>query len=383
MKVAILGPSTSALEMTSKLQELGASVRLFWSGESNKEKISKLKTDGLVISHPWLRVTKRFLLPGQLPTTGTRFSDLFRVTYQVDPASMIEKSKVEQPELYEKMSEDFLTSLSGKLEMFEDFDVVIDASPRIARETMGPGGAAVGEPKLRPGSFLVMRESTDIASWVGEAQEVAIIGSGHFACEAILGLKSWLNGNDGRRAFVVTAETNPFENAQEELKKFIKDENQIQQEALRQHALKDQEWLELDDFIKVKKPRPEIPIPRLVVFSGHVLTATDQLVDKSRTFLTCETLPWARGQVQPENNEVELKTVGVDKLIAATGTRIPVERFQGLDLQFSSNQKQSRSSDGSHPEIGFFTLGADGDSNLQLSIVSSLTKLFSRTGAQE
>lgn len=382
MKVAILGPSLSALEMTLKLHELGASVRLFWTGESYKQELTTLASEGVVVKHPWLRVTKRFLLPGQQPKTGTRFSDLFRVTFQVDPTPIVEKSKIEQPELYEKMSEDFLTSLSGKLEMFEDFDVVIDASPRVPRESMGPGGQAVGESKLRTDTVMVMRPEADIASWVKDSQEVAIIGAGRFAQEAILKLQSWLNGNENRRAFVVTTETEPFKNTSAEFQKFISSENALQQEALKQHSMNDQAWLELDDFVKAKKPRPEIPIPRLVIFSGHVLTAIDQLVDKTRTFLTCETLPWEQGKVQPENNGVELKTVGVDKLIVATGTRIPMERFQGLDLLFSSDQKNPRSHDGTHPEIGFFSLGQEGSSEQQLGIINSLTKLFTRAGAQ-
>lgn len=375
MKVAILGPSLPALSIATQLHELGASVRLFWPGDRALPGVQALAEAQVVVPHPWVRVTKRFALPGVLPAGKSRFNDLFRVAYQVDPTPIIEKGKLEQPDVYEKMSEDFLSSLTGKLEMFEDVDVVIDASPLVARKTMGPGGAAVGEHKLREGTTFVM-EGESPANWVNEAHEIALIGAGESAQEALLSLKDWLN-QAGHRVFVITAETRPFQKVRDTFRKFLTHENALQQSEIQKQQVLEAEWLELDDFIKAKKPRPEVPIPRLVVFSGHVVTAADQLVDKTRTFLTCETLPWAEGEVHPENNGVPLKTIGVDKVIVASGHKRAWERFEGLDLQPSADQKDSRSKDGSHTEVGFYTLGETGDER-QSQILISLSKLFSR-----
>lgn len=382
MKVAVLGPSPAARQIAQKLHELGASVRLFWpSTEGYTPELAALQQDGVLVGHPWLRVTKRLLLPGQRPGTQSRFVDLFRVTYQVDPTPIIEKGKAEQPEVYEKMTEDFLASLTGKLEMFEDVDVVIDAAPGVLRGTMGPGGLAVGEAKLREGSHLVLGPGVDLDSWIGDAREVAVIGAGHWGQEALLQLEAWL-ALPGHRLFVVTSEVRPYQTEiSAALERLLKREAHHQEQELRTFMEREREWQELDDFVKAKKPRPELPIPRLVVFSGHVVTAADELVDKSRTFLTCETIPWAPGEVQPENNGVELKTIGVDRVLVATGTRRAWERFQGLDLLASADGKDARSEDGSHPEVGFYTLTAHGSAARQLSIIQSLEKLFSRVGA--
>ena len=381
MKVAVLGPSLAALQITKKLHELGASVRLFWGPGEVTAELEQLRTANVVNFHPWARVTKRFLLPGQIPSEKTRFADLFRVSYQVDPNPIIEKSKSEQPEIYEKMTEDFLSSLTGQLEMFEDVDVIIDASPALPLMTMGPGGMAVGESKLRAGTHFVMHEGAPVQEWLGDSREIALIGAGRLGQAALLSLASWLE-QPGHRVFVITTESLPFQKVNPEMQNLLQREAQVHQQELQEYAKKDAEWLGLDDFIQAKKPRPEIPIPRMVVFSAHAVTAADQLVDKTRTFLTCETLPWEQGQMHPENNGLELKTIGVDKVIVATGTRRRWENFQGLDLIPSSDGKDARSPDGTHPEVGFYTLGdREPSSARQLEIINSLQKLFSRVGA--
>lgn len=378
MKVAILGPSTSALEIAQKLHELGASVRLYWGPDRSSPALAALREANVIVPHPWARVTKRFLLPGATPPSKNRFSDLFRVVHLVDPKPIIERGMAEQPEVYEKMSEDFLSSLTGQLEMFEDVDVVIDAAARVPRMSMGPGGVAVGESKLREGSHVVMQGQTNLREWVGQVREVAIVGAGEQACHALLQLKDWLDAHVNNRVFVITAETTPFDKPSSEMQAFLTHEATLHAKELELHKVSDAAWLELDDFIQAKKPRPEIPIPRFVVFSGHVVTAADQLVDQSRTFLTCETMPWIKGEMHPENNGLDLKTIGVDKVIVATGTRRSWERFQGLDLLAASDGKDSRSPDGSHPEVGFFTLPAEDASERQLQIIHQLQKLFSR-----
>jgi len=75
------------------------------------------------------------------------------------------------------------------------------------------------------------------------------------------------------------------------------------------------DWQELDDFVQVKIPRPSEPIPRLNFFSGHNVTAIDELIDRKRMFLTLEKPEFRNGKKHPENNNVELKTVGVDQIL--------------------------------------------------------------------
>jgi hypothetical protein len=386
MKVAVLGPSDAALEITRALIDLGASVRLFWRPELHTEELIELHRQDVLIAAPWTKVTKRFLPAGVVPKDKTRFLDLFRVSFQVNPEAMINQGLIDQPEVYQKLSDEFMASLKSQLEMFEDVDVVIDASTLKTRRTLGPGGPAVGESRLRPGTFAFAKDESDWSQWVRESQEIAVIGDGRQAAEILCSLKTWWS-KKSKRIFLVSASENPFaqfmkENhgdLNRELHSFLKSAQDEHHEALQVWEKNLAEWQELDDFVRAKKPKPEMPIPRLVIFSAHMLTGVDQLVDKSRSFLTLETIPWLTGQMQPENNQMELKTIGVDLIIGATGTARDWSKFHGLDLQPSSDGKYAREKNGSHPEMGFFTLG-EGKS-AQEEILTQLKTLFSPRGA--
>ena len=379
MKVAILGPSKAALSMTHQLLELGASVRLFWPAELTQE-LAALHAQGVLIPSPWQQVTKRFLLAGQKPSVQSRFADLFRVSYLINPEPLIEQSREDQPEVYEKLTAEFMASLKRQLEMFEDVDVVIDASPGVTRRELGPGGPAIGESRLREGTIAYGTEVSDWPTFIGNSQEVALVGDGEQAARVLLSLQNWWQSKS-HRIFHISVSSTPFANLTGPLKAqvqaFLQAAEAEQNAALQVWEKALAEWQELDDFIKAKKPRPEQPIPRYVVFSGHIVSGVDQLVDKSRTFLTIETSPFVTGVVQPENNQLELKTIGVDRVIGATGTRRPWERFHGLELQFSADQKDARDSQGTHPELGFFSLPGNDEGSRQSAIIAQLQKLFS------
>jgi hypothetical protein len=94
------------------------------------------------------------------------------------------------------------------------------------------------------------------------------------------------------------------------------------------------EWQQLDDFVQAKIPRPVEPIPRLVFFSGHNATAVDQLIDKKRLFLTLEKPDFREGLKQPENNLLDLKTIGVDRVLVA----LDFER-KPLEINLSPDEK--------------------------------------------
>jgi hypothetical protein len=385
MKVAVLGPSNAALEITRELINLGASVRLFWRAELHTEELIEWHRQDILIAAPWTKVTKRFLPAGVTPKDKTRFLDLFRVSFQVDPEAMITQGLIDQPEVYQKLSDEFMASLKSQLEMFEDVDVVIDASALKTRRTLGPGGPAVGESRLRAGTYAFAGDEANWSQWAREAQEIAVVGDGREAAEILCSLKTWWS-KKSKRIFLVSASENPFaqfmkENhgdLNRELHSFLKTAEAEHHDALQVWEKNLAEWQELDDFVRAKKPKPEMPIPRLVIFSAHMLTGVDQLVDKSRSFLTLETIPWLTGLMQPENNQMELKTIGVDLIIGATGTTRDWSKFHGLDLQPTSNGKFARDSKGTHPEKGFFTLGAE--LGAQEEILSQLKTLFSPRG---
>ena len=181
--------------------------------------------------------------------------------------------------------------------------------------------------------------------------------------------------------FVMSDEAKPFaafiENAREEVKNRLmnlleKMESDFRREADEFHVQL-REWQELDDFIRVKKAKPVEPIPRLVFFSGHNVTAVDQLIDRRRMFLTLEKPDWRQGLRQPENNDQDLKTIGVDMVFVANGLR---------KISVSEHLRPD--------EVGFFVIhphrpsfkdGWQEDLNELDKIEKNIFKLFSPAGS--
>lgn len=377
MKIAVLGPSPEALHITLDLIRLGASVRLFWQSMLTSEVEKELYQQDILIPAPFKSVTKRFLTLGETPQGRSRFADLFRVSYDVSQQERVEEAQAEQPEVYERFTQDLMNSLKSRLELFEDFDVVIDATPSKLVRTIGPGGPCVGESYLREGSLFHLDTLEALLSDM-KAQEIAIVGDGRVAAAMLVRLKDWWTQSRGR-IFLITNQGQPFEHylkksADPALRQFL-DLAQTEQTKAMEHFKKElAEWDELDDFVKVKKTKPSEPIPRLVFFSAHLVTAADQLIDSPKTFLTLETSPWNEAQVQVENNQIDLKTIGVDAVIGACGTYRDHSNFHGLNLSLSLDKKIAGNAEGNHPEVGFFTLQSPSQRE---AILQNLFTLFS------
>jgi hypothetical protein len=368
MKLAIIGASPLALEAALRFHWHGASLTLFldqalphgaalglkagdyrsplgeraiaatgkgaesasfswetWAETYAAPVISFLGQHQAVRSHPVVSVTKRFLSPTEEIPGRSRFHDLFRVIFLVEPQQFIEEQKAQDPEKYQRLSAELVGSLQTSIEMFEDFDLVLDLRWPDTTASLSPTGRALGEgrisqDKLCYGPAGVHRLTTGDLT---ELRELALVGSGYLAASALIALEHWL-GDERSRLFLVTTEEDPFaavlSTARPEFARALERvlnaaESKFKAEADEfQQKLRD--WQELDDFIRAKKPRPVEPLPRLVFFSGHNATAVDELIDRRRLFLTLERPDFREGKKHPDNNLVELKTIGVDKILA-------------------------------------------------------------------
>ena len=368
MKLAILGSSPIALETAVRFHLHGASLTWFNASEGQlhfafasghlnwetttselgweliKEKPAEqfspelwtqkylnpltqiLKSGQEVKTHPVLSITKRYLGLDEDIKGKSRFLDLFRVIFQVNPAEFIDKQKDSDPEMYEKLNAEFVQSLQSHIEMYEDFDVVIDVREATLAQSLGASGKALGEARISPQHISYGAEamrSGSIMDPKGAVREMALIGSGELAVETLLCLQDWMK-DIHTRLFVVTHESEPFEeflksavnSTKEKFQALLSDmQNEWESERETFH-IKLREWQELDDFVQVKIPKPAEPIPRLNFFSGHNVTAVDQLIDRKRLFLTLEKPDFREGKWHSENNELDLKTVGVDHVLA-------------------------------------------------------------------
>ena len=285
------------------------------------------KFSGDVAIRPFrvLRAHKRLLALHENIPGKTRLIDLFRVVYQ-------------RPER------------DG--EECEDFDLVVDATgPNDRARPLGASGTwAMGEFKAR---HLIHYGEGVFEHWskISKTARVAIVGSGVRAARALLALK-----NSDCKLTLVTPEREPFREVEmilpgrwiECVLRFL---NGQREEWQRETGLWEaglRSWRELPDYERAKIPRPEMPTQRLTVLSGYSVTAVDKWEDREGLFLTCETEDW-RGGGGPA-----LKTLSVDRVIAAGGVKPTNPVFEGLASQRAGERGLSR-------EPGFYRLGQRGE----------------------
>jgi hypothetical protein len=281
--------------------------------------------------HQVISVTKRFLAPQEEIAGSSRFRDLFRLIYQLNPEEFIGQQKENDPETYKRLSEEFIQSLQSSLEMYEDFDLVIDLRDEDLSSSVAVTGRALGENRIGKDmisyGYEALRKARSMKP-VPELRELCLVGSSDLAAEILLSLREWLD-EPRSRLFLISHEEDPFKSFLSECKDSTKNQFQSLIEKLDQEFERDvnefhtklREWQSLDDFVQVKIPKPVEPIPRLVFFSGHNVTAVDQLIDRRRIFITLEKPDFRQGFRHPENNHLDLKTLGVDEVLVANELR--------------------------------------------------------------
>lgn len=317
-----------------------------------------------------LRVHKRFLDLSEEVLGKGRFYDLFRLVFTGDTETALQEQKEEYPEFFEKMSPDLLDSLKEPLEFFEDFDMVIQATGVLQNpRAMGAGDTcAIGELGERAKSLLHYFQPfqplpDDCSSWT---KNVAIIGSGASAVMALSELKEW---SVGRHITLITSEEVAFEKLRsgqvgpsqslvKELDFFLQ---QIRDRDLAEKQIfieELQKWEDLDDFVKVKVKKPLPPRGAFSIYSGVNVTAVDKLYDRPGIYLTLEWPDFRRPHL-PEgvNPSQNLLTYAFDGIIVACGYRMETLPFKNLRIRNQFDEKTTCSEDGTHPEVGFYTLG--------------------------
>lgn len=299
MKIAVLGNGAYASEIVEYLQGLGAMVKWYAKGVegATQKKI--------------LRVHKRFLSLNETPETG-RLTDLFRIIFEQNPSDEItQQMQGDNKDIFEKLTDFEMDYLKSRFESFEDFDLIIDTNtPRYAGMD---GVQAIGESTLE---LKYAQEKWSLPDQTGS--EIAIVGEAFIDQKNIDNLIDWLIEGKGRnRVFYISDNGDPLSNSeyQEALSRLEEFEQKRVGEFLSQ--LKD--WEKLEDYEKVKIPKPEDPIPTLVYFSGHNITAISKLSDQDRLYITCEIPAWRKVIKGEDNARRSLKTIAVDDLWVCQG----------------------------------------------------------------
>jgi hypothetical protein len=415
MKLAIIGSNEVAIRVAKQFDSLGAALTLFYTpkaDQSSKYKqllnsysdldsvddfnleveIEHIRKKHLVRPNELLRVQKRYLTKNEIISGHTRMHDLFRIVYLMNPQNVLNEQKESSPEVFENLDETTLDSLSKTMEGYEDFDLVIDCTIlNGVSNWLGASGPAIGETTLKEHTDL--KYGVDALESLPEIKdreaffEVGIIGSGKLAAILLIELEQKIINNQ-IRAFIITTEENPFDELKSEghllLNKKLADSlNLIESEfekKINKFKAKLTEWDEHEDYVKAKIPRPTEPIPAVVYFAAHSVTGIDRMVDRNRFFLTCEAPEFRSSGVQKENNQIELKTIGIDYCLVATGNQADESLYQYIQSSFQDNAKSTSIDGHTHRETGFYTLKSAESFPLseQLdSITANIMKFFS------
>ena len=295
-----------------------------WVNKYQKPLTDYLKLHQEVKADEVVSVTKRFLAPGEMIPGRSRFLDLFRIIYKVNPKEFIEQQKETNPETYQKLTEEFVNSLASSIEMYQDYDLVLDLRSDLSPASAAASGRALGEGRSSDKVSYALNALKKAKNISHDVRDMALIGSGSLAAEILISLSDWLR-DPRANLFVMTTEEEPFseflKNADEvtanKLHNVFDYMDQEFEKEIEVFTRKLREWQELDDFVQAKIPKPAEPIPRLNYFSGHNVSAIDELIDRRRMFVTLEKPEFRHGKKHPENNNLDLKTVGVDHILVA------------------------------------------------------------------
>jgi hypothetical protein len=297
-----------------------------WMSDYEKPLMEYLKRHQEVKTDDVISISKRFLSPGENIPDRSRFFDLFRIIYRLNPKEFIDEQKETNPETYKRLSDEFIHSLASSIEMYQDYDLVLDLRSDFAKSSIAASGRALGESRVTNKVSYGMSALVKAKKYQHgpDLREMALVGSDALSAEILISLSHWLK-EPRSNLFIITTEEEPFKDflknankktAQKlnELLKNIEDEFHDQIDIF---TKKLRDWQGLDDYVQVKIPRPAEPIPRLNFFSGHNVTAIDELIDKKRMFLTLERPEFRHGKKHPDNNNLDLKTLGVDEILVA------------------------------------------------------------------
>ncbi len=347
MKIAIIGSGPLALFAAKHFDDLGAHVVVYQRSPLggnlrllqtsmphfkivfnkqittladfyNKEfvgLVENAESKGLTRQGDVLRVHKRFLHPEEKLSGKSRMHDLFRVIFSLNPKETILKQLEENPEMFKQLGSEVVESLHLPVESFEDFDAVIEAtglgSPALP---MGAGGdLALNENNLKNSGMLFYQNEIFTKLGLEGKKTLVLVGESEQSQVVLQFLKNWLLSSVDHSLHWITykIEKNVNSAQHQELLDLLNVEFEKSKITFEK---KMHEWRDLEDYVKVKIPKPAEPLPKVRIHQGYDVTSVDRLLDREGIFATIE-----RPVFRSEDGEEDLKTLAADALLIVRG----------------------------------------------------------------
>ncbi len=370
MKVAIIGSGPQAILAAQHFDQIGAEVVLFQrsplggnirflmehfpeSKISFKDQslnlpeffetilvpaVTELEKYHLTKQGDVLRVHKRFLHKDEEIPGHSRMHDLFRVVYSLNPQENILRQLEENPEMFNQLGEEVIASLHKPVESFLDFDVVIEARGLgLPALPVGAGGdLALNEWNLKDGALLFYQKDIAKKLDLKNKNTIVLVGEGEHAKYALLTLKPWLLESLDHEVHLVTYEKvlNSTSNSwlDFEVQSFLKSLDKEFEEKKMNFEAAIRKWRDLEDYEKVKIPKPLEPVSRVQMHFGFDVTSVDCLLDRSGVFATIEIPDYRRS---PEDQTPNMMTLKADALCVARGVvKSPLHTFSSSEAGY-------------------------------------------------
>jgi hypothetical protein len=310
MKVAVITNSHKALSFLNYLVSLEAEVILFSEIHFSLDSIKQ-------IPHKIQWIQKKSLSLEDL-SSHERMKDEFRIVYEYLPEADLALSENNQ---------EMIESLRKPLDFYVDVDgVVILTDENLIPCFSHPSGApAMGEIKISKSEQLHYELPAEKIILPPQG-ELAVVGHSLKGRDGLKKILHWLSEDtsNARRVFWVTPQSSPWIDIEDaeilKLKEMIYSKFELKvSEFVQAHH----KWLELDDFVKVKIPKPQEPIPQLVIFAAHHVSSFDTHINSSLLYVTLERNYFVQPTVQEENGHKDLKTIGVNQVYVFNGYQNP------------------------------------------------------------
>jgi hypothetical protein len=275
------------------------------------------------------RVHKRFLSLHEEVKGHSRLFDLFRVVYSLEPIVVDEDNAEAYENLAEKLGQNLIESLKHSMEYYEDFDLVIDCTGYSLCNPLGPSCAyAIGEKRIQHEPEMIYGLQA-LQGKVLEGHEIALVGCSAQAATALIKMKQWLN-EANHFLTIISSDSDWLSSlASPYLKHLCHDiltwSESLYNKEKDQFMAKMEDWKNLDDFVRVKMPRPVESRKKIAIFEACDVTSVDKLIDQPKIFLTLEN-PDFRKNVLKE----DLVTYGFDQVIVMNKNRRDQSLFEGL-----------------------------------------------------
>ncbi|MBC7537765.1 MAG: hypothetical protein H7281_03030 [Bacteriovorax sp.] len=320
-------------EMEVSYQNQIKTIKSLWD-ENITPVITALEEKNLTKAGEVLRVHKRFLHPSETVSNKSRLHDLFRVIYSVNPKEAILKQLEENPDMFKQLGEQVMNSLHLPVESFEDFDIVIEARGW-GRPTcgMGPSNAmALNENNIKDSAALFYEKDIFLKLTFEGKKHLVLVGHNETAILTLLKCKEWIFSNPTHSLSWVThlPVSEKLDNnwLNIELEKLLHYSQSLFDKEKIEFEKKMHDWRDLEDYVKVKIPKPIEPEAKLKVFQGYDVTSVDRLLDRDGVFATIET-PDFRDYAKTPN---DLKTLPAEAILIACGVELEDSVAKGLQV---------------------------------------------------